>query len=348
MALGVDFGDALMSADVRMNARGFFEDVDVVALDDALLDANAADWKSVALLADVDWSAELFAGLRSAAGRLLAARVARSGTFGFKDPRVPRVLPFWQRVAAAAGLADSYVIAVRHPQAVIDSLTARDDLAPRRSALLWLTHLVCALRYARGRPCVVADYDRMLAQPVQELARIARALALPRPPGGEEEIRQYAEHFLTTELRHAQYARDAVDAAALPPWIADAHALAQDLAGDEAQVDSDATIARVDALFGHLLEWAPLLSYAAAVERAADEIPHLAGELAWARASLADATTYNEDLRRALETSETYSGDLEATLDRKERELVHAHGILDRLRERAIGRMLLRDIHRKG
>ena len=35
-ALGVDLGAHLMSADVRMNARGFFEDLDLVRIDDAL------------------------------------------------------------------------------------------------------------------------------------------------------------------------------------------------------------------------------------------------------------------------------------------------------------------------
>jgi hypothetical protein len=33
-----------------VNARGFFEDMDIVKLNDALLDAQGADWKSVALL----------------------------------------------------------------------------------------------------------------------------------------------------------------------------------------------------------------------------------------------------------------------------------------------------------
>ena len=93
---------ALMSADVRMNARGFFEDIDVVKLDDALLDALGADWKSVALLDDVDWGGRVsHASARSDARRLLEARLARTGMFGFKDPRVPRLLPFWQRVFAA-------------------------------------------------------------------------------------------------------------------------------------------------------------------------------------------------------------------------------------------------------
>ena len=125
-------------------------------------------------------------------------------------------------------LADAYVIAVRHPRAVIDSLTARDGLDVRRSGWLWLGHLVCALRYTQDRPRVVVDYDRLLAAPERELARMARALGLPAP--GADALRDYAHGFLARDLRHAEYAPDDLDPAAVPPLVADAHALAQRLA----------------------------------------------------------------------------------------------------------------------
>lgn len=349
-ALGVDLGDRLMSADVRMNARGFFEDVDVVAIDDAVLAALSADWKSVALLDATDWGGGLLAGLRADAGRVLAARTARAPPFGFKDPRVPRLLPFWQRVFAERALADAYVIAVRHPRAVVDSLTARDGLDARRSGWLWLGHLACALRYTQGRPRVVVDYDRLLAAPERELARMSGALGLPA--AGAEALREYAHGFLARELRHAQYAPGELDPASVPPLVADAHALAQRLAGDAA-ADDDATRAEIDALFDRVRAFAPLLDYAGAVERVADDAPRLAGELAWARASLAEAGAYSEDLRAlvarrddALQAAQTYADDLRAALDRKEAELVAAHGTLARLSERVLGRMLLKRMRR--
>ena len=90
----------------------------------------------------------------------------------------------------------------------------------------------------------------------------------------------------------------------------------------------------------------PLLAYCGSVERAADEIPRISGELAWASASLATATAYNESLQDARQGDVTYNESLRAALERKEAELVAAHAILDRLRERAVGRLLLRSIDR--
>lgn len=350
-ALGVDLGDRLMSADVRMNARGFFEDVDVVAQDDALLAAHGADWKSVATLADVDWDAPAHDAARAGARRILSARVARAPVFGFKDPRVPRLLPFWQRVLADLGLPAAYVIAVRHPRAVIDSLTARDALDPRRSGWLWTVHTICALAATRGCARVVVDYDRLLEAPERELARIAAALALPRAQSAA--VTEYAQGFLAAELRHAQYAPDAPAGDALPPLGAAAHALAQRLAAGAADPADAAVGAEVDALHARLAALAPLLAYAGDVERAADDVPRLAGELAWARQSLAAAGAWTEDLaatvgRKEAEMREAraYNEDLAATVARKDAELVAAHATLARLSERALGRMLLKRARR--
>ena len=405
-ALGVDLGDRLMSADQRVNARGFFEDKDIVELDDALLDANGADWKNLALLDALDWRGPAFLTARAQARHLLELRLQRSGQFGFKDPRVPRLIPFWQGIFAEIGATDSYVIAMRHPWSVIDSLTARDALDVQRSGWLWLTHLVCALRYTAGRPRVVVDYDRLLAAPEQELARMANGLGLPNPAPDSEEMRSYCGAFLSKELRHAQHAAEAAIPGPVPTILLDAFVLAQRLARDEADAGSAATDAEVDALYTRLAELSPLLAYAGATERAADQVPRLKGELDWAQASLVDASAYNDslqatlrqseaalavaqsysdDLQRtlrrkdealaaaqaynddlqatirrkdeelataktysddALATAKTYSDDLLSTLTRKEGELVAAHGTLDRIRERLIGRILLRQIAR--
>jgi hypothetical protein len=352
-ALGVDLGDSLMSADVRQNARGFFEDLDIVKLDDALLDAQRADWKSLAPLDNIDWNGDEHAPACGEARRLLESRLARTGCFGFKDPRVPRLLPFWQRVFADMQVADAYVIAVRHPRAVIDSLTARDGLDPRRSGWLWLTHMVASLRYTQGRPRVVVDYDRLLAAPERELARIAHALGLSAAAPERDDVRVYTSDFLSSDLRHAQYAEGDLSVADMPPGVAEVHLLVQRLARDEADPGAPATTGQIDALFGRLAAASPLLAYAGTVERAADDVPRLSGELAWARSALAAATAYNEDLRAVVKrkddelvAADVYQKDLAANLARIEGDLVAAHALLERMREGLLGRMLLRIVKR--
>lgn len=345
--LRLDLGDALMSADVRQNARGFFEDVDVVKLDDALLDGAGADWKSAALLDAVDWSDATHAASHAAARRMLERKIAPTGRFAFKDPRIARLLPFWQRVFADLTVDDAYVIAVRHPQAVIDSLTARDGLDPRRSALLWLTHFLCAMHYTNGRTRVVVDYDRLLEAPVRELARMARALRVPEI-AEERDLAAYASEFLSRELRHAAYAAEDLSSAAFTAEIVAAHDLAQRLARGESDPEAEATIAAIDAQFEALRALSPLLAYAGTVERMADEVPRLEAELAWARDSLGTSIRYSEDLQATiarkdgeLREGQAYNIDLLANLKRIEGELREAYALLERLRANPAGRLLL-------
>lgn len=356
--LGFDLGPRLMSADVRMNARGFFEDVDIVAQDDALLARLGADWKSVALLADADFDDPSLADAANAARNLLAARIAPGGRFACKDPRMPRVLPFWQRRIRELGLGDGYVIAVRHPAAVVASLTARDGLDPRRSAWLWLVHLVCSLAYTRGRPRVVVDYDRLLAAPGRELARVAVALGVAAPGEDDPALVEFRDGFLSTDLRHAHFESDDLDPAAWPPLVPEAHALAVRLAAAPAEVDAAAD--DIDALWQRLQSFGPLLGYAGAVEGAVDGAARHDAELTWARDSVDQARAYATDLEAALAAKDAelvavhahatttadaagaYARSLRDALTRAEQELATARGALGAIGSTRAGRGLLR------
>lgn len=355
--LGFDLGPRLMSADVRMNARGFFEDIDIVAQDDALLAAHGADWKSVALLAGVDWREARHADAAAAARALLAARVAPPARFACKDPRMPRLLPFWQDALDALGLSAGYVIAVRHPAAVVASLTARDGLDPRRSAWLWTIHLACALAYSQGRPRVVVDYDRLLADPGRELGRVAVAFGLPAPETNDPALASFRDEFLSADLRHAHFASDDLDPS-WPPLVADAHALAVRLAGDDP--DTAATDAAATALWERMRAFGPLLDYAGSVERSADDVPRLTSELAWAQTSLTEAQAFAHDLQAAVEAKESdlravrghatatadaaagYAQSLRTALTATEDELARARRALGAIGSTRPGRALLR------
>jgi len=352
-ALGVDLGAHLMSADVRMNARGFFEDLDLVRIDDALLAACGADWKNIALLDDVDWAADAYAACAGQARALLEARLPAAGAYGCKDPRIPRLLPFWQRQFAAAGVVDHYVIAIRHPLSVVASLTARDQLDRRRSVWLWLIHLVCAMRYTAGRPRVVVDYDRVLAAPDAELERMRTALSLPPAPAAA--IASFARDFLSQGLRHAEHGSADLATGDLPPAVIEAWDLASAMARAREGAEAPEGQARFDALFAGLRQVSPLLGYAGTVERAADDVPRLEGELAWAKATLAESAAYAASLRDTLAkrddvhtSAEAYAADLQATVQRKDAELAAMHRVLEQVRQSALGRMLLRAISKKG
>jgi len=200
-ALGADFGDRLLAPIAGVNDKGFFEDLDVVNINIDLMAAAGIDWHTVGEvnLGRID-PAQLDA-LQTRAIVTLRSK-CQGRTFALKDPRMARLLPFWQPVFECVGVPVAYVVAVRNPISVARSLEKRDGFAQEKSYLLWLGHMVPALLDTRGATRAIVDYDRMLDDPATQLGRIAARLGLPLDA---QRVEAFSRDFLQEGLRHTRF-----------------------------------------------------------------------------------------------------------------------------------------------
>lgn len=198
-ALGVSVGSHFEANE--WNARGYFEHHDIVSLNDRLLSLVGKRWDSLALPPWAEWE-PLTVPLRKQALAILKRDFGAAPLFGFKDPRASRIVPFWRSVFRQSEIADSYVIALRNPVSVARSLAARNGTSFEKSYLLWLLHMLAAVRDTAQTPRIVVDYDALLAGPEQQLARMATALRLPVTTDRETAVREFATGFLSASLRH--------------------------------------------------------------------------------------------------------------------------------------------------
>jgi len=260
-ALGISLGTKLMPPAPGNNERGFWEDADVVALDERVLAALDDNWHSLRLLDERALQSPALAPLVEQARRLLEQRVEVLAPYGFKDPRTARLLVFWQRVIDALGREARYIIATRNPLSVARSLAARDRFAMQKSHLLWLAHMVASLRWTEGHKRVVVDFDRLLAAPAAEMQRIQKALGLGA--GRHKEIAAFAEEFLSKELRHAHFDDRALEQDASVPRLAlRLHRLLQRLAGDEIATRSPQVEREAGEIWRAMFDLAPAFSLA--------------------------------------------------------------------------------------
>jgi hypothetical protein len=72
---------------------------------------------------------------------------------------VAKLLPFWKKVFMHGNLNVDYVLVIRHPLSVGNSLAKRDGLAAEKSYLLWLEHVIGSLAGTEGENRVLVDYD---------------------------------------------------------------------------------------------------------------------------------------------------------------------------------------------
>ncbi|HWM24530.1 MAG TPA: glycoside hydrolase family 99-like domain-containing protein [Chthoniobacterales bacterium] len=190
-SLGVSLGDHLLAAD-RDNQRGYFEDVDFLALNRELLSAATSSEDG----GHPDWGwtesesldRNAFVSFRERASALIEARTgANQGRrWGWKDPRTAVALDFWDSIVPDA----RFVFVYRHPWEVADSMQRLGAAAflrrPDYAWRIWAFYNRCLLdfhgRHRERTLLVSSDAARRDPGKLSELLQARLGLS-PAEPG---------------------------------------------------------------------------------------------------------------------------------------------------------------------
>ena len=265
--LGVGLGDNLMPPIAGNNDKGFWEDWDINALNVKLLHHLGSEWHMLGLAGRQQSQEECLAEFLMPAVDLLRSKLKNNTIFGMKDPRMARLLPFWQAAFRRLGLPVGYVLAVRNPLSVARSLWNRDQFDPVKSYYLWLEHMIPAVLHTQNCRRAVVDYDRLMEAPVIQLRRISRQLGLSfceTDPACQEYIRQY----LANDLRHTVFSlSDLQQDPQMPIELAKAYEILRQLARDEFSGEAPAVLSELQAVDKRLTQLTPLFLYMNRQER---------------------------------------------------------------------------------
>jgi len=232
--MGVELGDKLMRSVERNNPKGFWEDVDIYELNNEMLSVLNIDWHCLTQIENCDVKTLREKGYFLRAVELLCQKAGDASIFGFKDPRVTKLLPFWKEVFSQIQLDVSYVLAMRNPMNVAESLLKRDGFDMEKSYLLWLGHILSILMGITNGKRLFVNYDWLMQSPDHELNRIAKCLQLEIV---KEELQIYKAEFLSKELWHKAFdLDDLLMDDACPPVVAEMYAALLDVASDKTQI----------------------------------------------------------------------------------------------------------------
>jgi O-antigen biosynthesis protein len=208
MSLGIYLGDDFVEVQPD-NPTGYWEDRHLQDFNERVLTALGLKWESVALLKDARWEEPEIEAIRMEAIEYIRADFLAHPLWGFKDPRTLRLLPFWSPVFQRLGLEDAYVMVIRNPLSVAQSLIARqsDVFDAAMAHGLWLVHTVTYFSRIAQRPFIVIDYDLFVDDPRGQLKRIERALEIPQADARLGDIEDFVANFIDPELRHSQFGR---------------------------------------------------------------------------------------------------------------------------------------------
>lgn len=268
---GVELGERLPppAAD---NETGHWEDLDVQALNIDLLRVLERDWDTLAPISREAFESPRLAPLRLRAMQLLRDKLETCEIFGLKDPRMALLLPFWSEIFQRLRVRVSFVLALRNPISVAQSLRVRNDFESEKSYYLWLQHVAASVVGSGGHRRIVVGYDVLMNDPRNELARLGKALDLVLD---ETLAGEFAAEFLQARLRHSHFrAEDLAQYAAVPAEVVNAYRVLEKCASDVASLDDAEVEETFRVIDEELRKLAPALKY---MSRRDDEVRELRG-----------------------------------------------------------------------
>ena len=202
--MGVSLGDNLIPPS-RDNEKGYFEDLDVNGLNNEMLRYVGVEWHT-SLIPDAGMI-ETLSNTRffQRACDLLRVKANRCAILGIKDPRFSLLLPFWSRVFDCIGLSAKYIIVVREPLAVVQSVLKRDHYPPDHTLWVWMNYTLGSLSVTQAYPRLVVAYQNVLKNAEKEATRISRFLNLPID---QKAMEDFVKKFMDPSLNHADRQAD--------------------------------------------------------------------------------------------------------------------------------------------
>lgn len=263
-ALGIDLGSRLIAGDQAWNAKGFFEDTEIVySINRSVLAALHYSWQSATNIKKECEDSTALEELKTAATHLLSKRMADAEDWGFKDPRTSLIVPFWQTIFQRLNLNEHYVISLRNPLASAYSYQKVTGVDIEEGLLLWMMHLIPAIECTRGKKRVLVSYHAMLENPRAQLERIHRTLAISLPLDNKK-IDEYANEFLDKNLQHHEYSVNDLQshsAAAVAPLCLQFYLMLSKVAKDEIDLNSEAFESEWQSLKNEFAKLQPIYCY---------------------------------------------------------------------------------------
>ena len=192
---GYSLGESLMEPG-EDNPTGFFEDLDVVYLNDQLLLDNGSSWDAPVFTEGdgLRWSPKRVTD----AADIIRDKLVGAPKLAIKDPRVCLTLPFWRAVADELQVSLQLCLVYRNPLDIAASIEQRNQL-PKKEALALTQIYWSELLKRTAQDDVVIDYARFIADPEAVLNELSSWLKVSPDPLG---IPSFLEKFLDPALRH--------------------------------------------------------------------------------------------------------------------------------------------------
>ena len=219
---GAFVAEQVKPARLGLNRKGFWESEAVNDIDARLLHRLGGNWDRVdfELPSEGPLVDEFLAQIRE----LLTLEYGAASLILIKDPRICVLAPLWNRALVECGYRATYVVTVRNPLEVAQSLERQGSLTVAAGLALWQNYMSHVERFAQGAGAAIAyvEYGELLEDWRGVVGRVASTLdvELHTDVRAEDDDR-----FLESEMRNHRATENALDALLNDPRGAETRAL---------------------------------------------------------------------------------------------------------------------------
>lgn len=181
----------------RSNPLGHWEHLEVFEINCALLKIFGGDWKNPPAF-PANWldHPEVVV-LEKRAREFVEKMNTAADVWAFKEPRTCLTLPFWKKIIPHM----QYIIAVRDPFAVAESLMARNTLPIFRGMYLWAHYWLKIMHETKNEKRIFISYDAFLLDIDKQILRLIDGQYIHQKELTPT-IRTQLQNFVQSDLQH--------------------------------------------------------------------------------------------------------------------------------------------------
>lgn len=203
-AIGANFGNNLIPPQPD-NDKGFWEDSDIIAFNDELLNSCGMTWYSTEPWHTKKVNPKTLKSYQERAINLLERKITTASILALKDPRISKLFEFWSSVFQRLNANILYVLAIRSPLSIAESLMNRDNIANYHAYILWADYNLAVLSHLGGKQFIRIEYEEMVNDSVTQVLKIADFTGLDIQ---EEQLENFSCNYVERQLEHNRFSHN--------------------------------------------------------------------------------------------------------------------------------------------
>ena len=195
--LDIYLGSELTAASASENAKGFFENKQLLQINKDLLAQVGSNWDNPF------YNASDYAKITDLTQlkETIATEFEFSNTFAIKDPRLAYLFPLYERVLTELNIDIKVILPYRNPIEVASSLHTRNNMSMEKGMLLWAYHFLLAEEFTRNHKRVFVAFNELMSDTKNVIDAIATHLDLELQTKYLEQ-EALIHDFLDPDLKH--------------------------------------------------------------------------------------------------------------------------------------------------